>query len=328
MSAPITPGRMKRMPHQGTRYIADVLPTCSSQQLREVLDVVFAHEPKALSIQDGDYEFKVDELGDETLWAIRNLLDRSALHAAVDSVREDDANLVDLPDFSLSSPRRRRSRRIWAVEQGGSPPPTTSVNEHITPGTLRGRVVGEVTLTAGVVEQWQCKSCTLLNSVHRKSCELCGDKKPVLPSSSRAPPSQEVPFNITATVYKSTKPGLKRKREGEPRSRRFKCPFCDKTFEYHCNMLVHKRTHTGEKPYVCKEPGCNAAYAHPASLRAHVCAVHLKIKPYKCTVAGCNKEFANKSNLNRHLKKFHPDQYHPQRKKPKKVSRQNSFIPF
>ncbi|XP_049838539.1 zinc finger and BTB domain-containing protein 17-like isoform X1 [Schistocerca gregaria] len=53
---------------------------------------------------------------------------------------------------------------------------------------------------------------------------------------------------------------------------RKRCPVCAKTFPSRASMVIHKRTHTGEKPYVC---------------------------------AVCTKGFNVKSNLLRHLRTLH-----------------------
>ena len=52
----------------------------------------------------------------------------------------------------------------------------------------------------GVHEMWACQNCTFDNEYFRNKCEICGDSKPIMPSSTRMLPGQNAPFKITATV--------------------------------------------------------------------------------------------------------------------------------
>tara|TARA_B100000795_G_scaffold208923_1_gene162432 strand:- start:1636 stop:3051 length:1416 start_codon:yes stop_codon:yes gene_type:complete len=57
---------------------------------------------------------------------------------------------------------------------------------------------------AGVViyvnETWACQNCTYDNEYTKNKCVICGDIKPIMPSSTRMLPGQDAPFKITATV--------------------------------------------------------------------------------------------------------------------------------
>ncbi|KAL0075730.1 hypothetical protein F4703DRAFT_1330750 [Phycomyces blakesleeanus] len=79
----------------------------------------------------------------------------------------------------------------------------------------------------------------------------------------------------------------------------FKCEVCEKPFDRRYNLSSHMRTHTNERPFACRHPGCTWKFARTHDLKRHS-GQHSDFKPHACP--SCPKRFARGDALKRHWK--------------------------
>lgn len=76
------------------------------------------------------------------------------------------------------------------------------------------------------------------------------------------------------------------------------CMECGIAFHYACDLLVHMRTHTGERPYHCAE--CGAAFSKNSQLKVHS-RKHVGAKLLSCRY--CGASFSRLNFLTQHEQK-------------------------
>ena len=52
--------------------------------------------------------------------------------------------------------------------------------------------------------------------------------------------------------------------------RKFECNECQKRFANKYDLGIHKRIHSGEKPFVCDHKMCGKRFAHKSTLNIHI----------------------------------------------------------
>ncbi|KAK9720841.1 Zinc finger, C2H2 type [Popillia japonica] len=74
------------------------------------------------------------------------------------------------------------------------------------------------------------------------------------------------------------------------------CDICGAKFGFNSNLIDHKRTHTGDRPYRCEM--CGKGFAQTSTLYLHIRSIHTNERPHICQT--CGKGFTKPAEVRRH----------------------------
>lgn len=114
------------------------------------------------------------------------------------------------------------------------------------------------------------------------------------PPAPRAPRASRTPLTASPAALAGAAPAAPTA-PAPARRRGLECSECKKLFSTETSLQVHRRIHTGERPYPC--PDCGKAFRQSTHLKDHR-RLHTGERPFACEV--CGKAFAISMRLAEH----------------------------
>lgn len=196
-----------------------------------------------------------------------------------------DAKRLKL-DVSNGEPRDSLFAGLWLPNGGNGPGnPFTSFAHHF--GSNDSLAAELANRSKGLSESAFNKT----SSASSSSSPRPGPSLGRMTGGAGTPPqNRSSPSSVTPTG----------RREGGTRSRNDTCEYCGKVFKNCSNLTVHRRSHTGEKPYKCDL--CAYACAQSSKLTRHM-KTHGRLGKdvYRCRF--CDMPFSVPSTLEKHMRK-------------------------
>jgi KRAB domain-containing zinc finger protein len=117
---------------------------------------------------------------------------------------------------------------------------------------------------------------------------------------TKGPISMTSPFSVTCLKAFSESSNLTVHKRVHSGDKPYQCDVCQRAFSLLHHLTSHKRVHSGDRPFQCDL--CPKAFSRFQYLTVHK-LTHSGDKPYQCDV--CHKAFSNLSSLRSHKKAVH-----------------------
>ncbi|XP_077583430.1 uncharacterized protein LOC144203731 isoform X2 [Stigmatopora nigra] len=245
-------------------------------------------------------EIQRSQKENERLKRLLNVAVQRLLQPEASLVQSQDHHIFESERGDIVQPQVKKERTLTDVPNIGSSSPLPSQPETQKALDIEEQFTASSSSSTQTVildgKDCHSDSCGLAENSHTTTqkdlSESKGDQVKVPHCASR---KQSV-NSLTLKHMKSIKSPSTR--ISHPTIHRWhSCKECGKSFSFACQLEVHTRWHTKEKPYSCTV--CRKSFTTVSMLKRHH-RIHTGEKPFRCHV--CGKCFNQSAHLNTHFR--------------------------